>query len=285
MDNDTFNANIEARVKQSLDTLYAKNSAYNPDADKLAGFKLAGGLQGITAREALGGMMAKHTVSVYDLIRQKDLASDELWTEKLGDHLNYLLLLSAVVADERDELEKDMDVKEESVAYAADRITKNLPSRIASKGWYVDDSGKRSYSTSLESSQALATAGFRYDKNQEPIVEEGKPVRFEADPITEPLAQWEIDLLSNVPVSGWFTKGEGLRTYSHSTVQSRGLIGKGWKFDIYQGPLVDESSEAANRHGLTHAETRILGKIVNSPKGLDLLKKFLVQTYTDIKGI
>lgn len=49
--------------------------------------------------------MAKHTVSVYDLIRKHDLGgmtSKEMWSEKIGDSINYLLLLSALVQEEMD---------------------------------------------------------------------------------------------------------------------------------------------------------------------------------------
>ena len=49
--------------------------------------------------------MAKHTVSVYDLIGKHDLGgmtSKEMWSEKIGDSINYLLLLSALVQEEMD---------------------------------------------------------------------------------------------------------------------------------------------------------------------------------------
>lgn len=51
---------------------------------------------------ALGGMMAKHTVSVYDLIRMEEAGAKvkkELWMEKIIDHINYLILLWAMVRE------------------------------------------------------------------------------------------------------------------------------------------------------------------------------------------
>jgi hypothetical protein len=105
MNIEDFKASIESRISKSLDTLKFKNETYNPNEDKLEGFKVAGQLQSETAREALGGMMAKHVVSVYELIRKPELASPEVWDEKLGDNLNYLLLLSAVVEDERSQMQ------------------------------------------------------------------------------------------------------------------------------------------------------------------------------------
>lgn len=47
--------------------------------------------------------MSKHTVSVYDLIEdyeQGKAISKEMWDEKIGDSINYLLLLTALLEDE-----------------------------------------------------------------------------------------------------------------------------------------------------------------------------------------
>jgi hypothetical protein len=44
-------------------------------------------------------------VSVYDLIRDHEAGkhiSEELWSEKIGDSINYLLLLTALIAEEAD---------------------------------------------------------------------------------------------------------------------------------------------------------------------------------------
>ena len=70
--------------------------------DRLHNFKVAGKLQKCTPVKALGGMMAKHTVSVYDLIddyEQGKAISKEMWAEKIGDSINYLLLLTALLEE------------------------------------------------------------------------------------------------------------------------------------------------------------------------------------------
>lgn len=46
--------------------------------------------------------MAKHTVSVYDLIddyEQGKAIPKEMWAEKIGDSINYLLLLTALLEE------------------------------------------------------------------------------------------------------------------------------------------------------------------------------------------
>ena len=57
--------------------------------------------------KALGGMMVKHTVSVYDLIHDHESGADipvELWAEKITDSINYLFLLWALLNEQRSSL-------------------------------------------------------------------------------------------------------------------------------------------------------------------------------------
>lgn len=104
MNTEDFKKVIEDAIASSMETLFSKNDHYNPNADKLKGFKVAAELQGITPRAALAGMRAKHTVSVYDILRSEELASPEMVQEKLGDDLNYILLAFAVIHEERGNL-------------------------------------------------------------------------------------------------------------------------------------------------------------------------------------
>lgn len=105
MQSEEFNEIIRKRIAKSTDVLVKKAGEYADDGDRLHNFRAAAGLTGQSMREALGGMMLKHTVSIYDMIRNADVDyPQEMWDEKLGDHLNYLLLLEAVVADEKRQL-------------------------------------------------------------------------------------------------------------------------------------------------------------------------------------
>ena len=60
---------------------------------------MAAELEGVTMAQALAGMMAKHTVSIYDMCRSGEEYPLWLWEEKITDHLNYLFLLNAVVRE------------------------------------------------------------------------------------------------------------------------------------------------------------------------------------------
>lgn len=67
--------------------------------DRLHNFKVAAELQGVDPKQALAGMMAKHTVSVFDMCMSDDTHKSSLWDEKVCDSINYLLLLRALVAE------------------------------------------------------------------------------------------------------------------------------------------------------------------------------------------
>lgn len=106
-----FNEIVEAQIKRCTDVLVKKADEYAVDEDRLHNFKVAANLQAIPYRAALSGMMAKHTVSVYDMCNNSwSNFSMDLWNEKITDSINYLLLLRAMVQEEQDV--KDASKKE-----------------------------------------------------------------------------------------------------------------------------------------------------------------------------
>ena len=103
MRTEQFEEVINNRIETCKSVLCSKAEEYATD-DRLHNFKVAGELQKCTAVKALGGMMAKHTVSVYDLIddyEQGKEISPKMWAEKIGDSINYLLLLTALLEEDR----------------------------------------------------------------------------------------------------------------------------------------------------------------------------------------
>lgn len=101
MDAAVFNKIIEEQLALCSRILVRKASEYAPGNDRLYNFKEAAALQNITQAQALAGMMAKHVVSIFDMIHQAEDFSMERWDEKLTDNINYLLLLKAVVTEEK----------------------------------------------------------------------------------------------------------------------------------------------------------------------------------------
>ena len=103
MRTEQFEEVINNLIETCKSVLCSKAEEYATD-DRLHNFKVAGELQKCTPVKALGGMMAKHTVSVYDLIddyEQGKAISEEMWAEKIGDSINYLLLLTALLEEDK----------------------------------------------------------------------------------------------------------------------------------------------------------------------------------------
>lgn len=102
MNTDDFNAIIREQIDRCENTLCKKAEEYATE-DRLHNFKVAAGLQDCLPTTALAGMMCKHTVSVYDMIQgleNGEKYSLDMWNEKIGDSINYLLLLSAMVREQ-----------------------------------------------------------------------------------------------------------------------------------------------------------------------------------------
>lgn len=99
---------FEKVINQQFDyckkLLVDKNKEYSFGRDRLHSFKIAATLEGISPKEALAGMMAKHTVSIYDMCKGGS-HSIAKWDEKITDHINYLLLLKAMIVEEEKDVE------------------------------------------------------------------------------------------------------------------------------------------------------------------------------------
>ena len=99
MDAAEFEEILEDQLTVIGGVLSSKAKEYAAGSDHLHNFKQAAALQGITPIEALGGMMAKHTVSIYDMLGSDAEFPLTQWDEKITDHLNYLILLRALVIE------------------------------------------------------------------------------------------------------------------------------------------------------------------------------------------
>jgi hypothetical protein len=107
MDSAVFNAVVDTQLDKSRALLTQKSTSYNTDGDRLAAFKVAATTQGITPKQALAGMMVKHTGSIYKMIHEDTTQPISVWEEKIMDHINYLLNLRALVAEEQETLSSD----------------------------------------------------------------------------------------------------------------------------------------------------------------------------------
>lgn len=98
-----FETIFNEQMRRCNEILVEKARQYADDTDRLHNFNTAANLRGVTRREALSGMMAKHTVSIYDMCESADTFPSEVWEEKITDHMNYLILLMAIVTEDAQE--------------------------------------------------------------------------------------------------------------------------------------------------------------------------------------
>ena len=100
MTSEVFDHHLQHMQEVTVETLRNKAKEYATDGDRLHNFKVAADVQGISPTAALAGMMAKHTVSVYDMIGTGEVYPLALWEEKIKDSINYLFLLWALLNEE-----------------------------------------------------------------------------------------------------------------------------------------------------------------------------------------
>lgn len=100
MNSQHFYKLLDERIEKMKATLVSKGDEYSTDGDKLYNFKQAGIVNGVTQEEALWYMMTKHLVSVQDMVFGVKPKSVKLVDEKIGDLINYLVLLEAIFREE-----------------------------------------------------------------------------------------------------------------------------------------------------------------------------------------
>jgi hypothetical protein len=96
-----FEEVFRAQVALCEGTLFLKGQEYATAGDRLHNFKVAAALQGEQPHQSLGGMLAKHIVSIFDLLESGEDRPMALWDEKIGDAMNYLFLLKALIVESK----------------------------------------------------------------------------------------------------------------------------------------------------------------------------------------
>lgn len=104
-----FNDVVIDQMERCKTMLVTKGNEYAPKAmsdveiDRLAHFKKAAKLMRTTPKIALMGMLVKHYISIMDMSMDDKGYPVEQWDEKITDSINYLLILRAIVEEEKHE--------------------------------------------------------------------------------------------------------------------------------------------------------------------------------------
>lgn len=105
MTDERFNLVMSKLLDKLQATLGRKGVEYGSGRDRLHNFSVASALIGCSKLQAAWGMAVKHIVSVSDLVARDDLTTPmEMWDEKIGDALNYLILMYAIIQEDYEEV-------------------------------------------------------------------------------------------------------------------------------------------------------------------------------------
>ena len=99
MTREDFSRRVEKRIDLVRQTLLTKHKEYAKDDNVFRNFDEAAGglsLHGSSA-EVLWSYMTKHLVSIKDIVADKKPVDSAVVSEKIGDVINYLILLEAML--------------------------------------------------------------------------------------------------------------------------------------------------------------------------------------------
>lgn len=100
MNTKEFDIVVEKRLESIKNTLLIKAKEYaKGDEDRLHNFNVGARITGESREKVLQGFMLKHLVSVFDMIEDPSKATEYMIEEKIGDCVNYLVLLEASFKD------------------------------------------------------------------------------------------------------------------------------------------------------------------------------------------
>ena len=121
MNHKEFEELLEERLNKIRSVLANKNREYASDEDKLHNFKRAGLMLNCTKEKALIGMWTKHIISILDIVDKwedsRDFPEIALLEEKIGDAINYLILLEACFKSRTEKVTKVRDKDGQEYGY------------------------------------------------------------------------------------------------------------------------------------------------------------------------
>lgn len=107
MTQDRFNEIVKEFLTKTEQVLMKKQDEYSLGKDRFAFFKNEAAIGRITPEQALYYCQLKHITSYIDMINSDKKFSRELWVEKLGDIVNYCILLYGLLEDQNKFEEKE----------------------------------------------------------------------------------------------------------------------------------------------------------------------------------
>ena len=119
MNHHKFEKLLKEILNRTTTVLSTKSDEYSTDSDKLHNFKRAGNMLNCSPEKALIGMWTKHIISILDIVDEieskcstnkdcfpayENVAYMKKVDEKIGDAINYLILLEALINERHNRL-------------------------------------------------------------------------------------------------------------------------------------------------------------------------------------
>jgi len=123
MEEEKFDKIVAIRLHKIEELLLRKSKEYAFNGDRLWNFKQAARFTGQSQQKALWGIAAKHFASVDDLVNKRLAPRREMIDEKIGDLINYLIILEAVFIEENNHGPMDTDRSDNSNTRTATEVT------------------------------------------------------------------------------------------------------------------------------------------------------------------
>ena len=103
MNAEQFEKILDRRLELTKQVIAKKRKEYaGDDGDRLHNFNRAAAMLGVSREKALVGMWTKHIVSILDIVdglSPVNMPTVEMVEEKIGDAINYLILLEAMLKE------------------------------------------------------------------------------------------------------------------------------------------------------------------------------------------
>jgi hypothetical protein len=102
---------MRQRIKSIRSVIKEKGKQYGSDRDRLYQLNKAAMLLGKTPKQVCLSYMSKHLTALMCWIEEDSDISIEQWEEKIGDSINYLIILETLVKKETKNETKDATVR------------------------------------------------------------------------------------------------------------------------------------------------------------------------------
>lgn len=99
MQHEEFAEIVAQQLERVSAVLGVKTDEYATHEDQLHNLRLSAILQGESLAEAALGMMAKHTASIFTMVKSGKPFPTAKWDEKITDHIVWLILIKAALTE------------------------------------------------------------------------------------------------------------------------------------------------------------------------------------------